>query len=479
MGPPTATSCFSQPEIFVALVAPFTLVIASFGPFVVLHCFCGPFAAFVARFTPFVAPFAAASRFIRAFAPSVPRSSRLQQQSPSLRNRAIRLCCFRYLPLLQLPKSQSLLSPNIQLLIYTNVAHYIYAAMHHFSHIVLLCSLLASSGLAQPAGDFQDRGRATTSLSTSNSSIKSSSSTKSSSTTSLSTKLSSTTSSSTKSSSTTSSYKTSVSTTRALTSTSSISISSTKTSVSLGSTPTAPRKRGVAYNDATLADEFLPYPKISWGYNWANHSAGLSSSLNYVPMLWGNYTDLTDGWNTAVDLAVASGSTHLLAFNEPDETHQSNLTVPQAVSLYKTYMQPYASKAKLGSPAVTNGGGTMGLSWLSDFMSECSACTIDFVAIHWYVNFYDFAHLVDMVNYIKNQTTTAYIKTGKPVWITEFGFLDSPTNDQVNSFLTEVMPWFDNQTYVERYSYFMVDPTKLLSAGSPSTVGSQANTYAT
>ena len=196
-------------------------------------------------------------------------------------------------------------------------------------------------------------------------------------------------------------------------------------------------------------------------------------------MLWGNYTDLTDGWSTAVDLAVASGSTHLLAFNEPDESHQSNLTVPQAVSLYKKYMQPHASKAKLGSPAVTNGGGTMGLSWLSDFMSECSACTIDFVAIHWYVQYSDFAHLVDMVNYIKNQTTTAYIKTGKPVWITEFGFLDSPTNDQVNSFLTEVMPWFDNQTYVERYSYFMVDPTKLLSAGSPSTVGSQANTYAT
>lgn len=281
-----------------------------------------------------------------------------------------------------------------------------------------------------------------------------------------------TNSSITKSSSTTSSFRTLFSTTT--------SISKTLTTVSSAHASTSSGKRGLAYNNATLAAEFLPYnSKISWGYNWANHSSGLSSSFNYVPMLWGNYSSLTDGWDSAVTSALASGSTHLLSFNEPDESSQSNLTVAEATILYKTYLQPHASKAKLGSPAVTNGGGSMGLTWLSNFMRACATCTIDFVAIHWYVVYSDFAHLIDMVNYIKYQITTAHTDTGKPVWITEFGFLDSPTNDQVNSFLTAVLPWLDNQTFVERYSFFMVDPTKLLSAGPPSTAGSQANTYAT
>lgn len=70
-----------------------------------------------------------------------------------------------------------------------------------------------------------------------------------------------------------------------------------------------------------------------------------------------------------------------MSFNEPDESSQSNLSPADAATAYMTYMQPFASKAKLGSPAVSNGGGTMGLSWLSSFMTACSGCQIDFVSI--------------------------------------------------------------------------------------------------
>lgn len=46
-----------------------------------------------------------------------------------------------------------------------------------------------------------------------------------------------------------------------------------------------------------------------------------------------------------------------------------------------TNMEPYAGKVKLVGPAVTNGGG---VEWLQDFLGNCTACTIDAIAMHWY-----------------------------------------------------------------------------------------------
>lgn len=71
-----------------------------------------------------------------------------------------------------------------------------------------------------------------------------------------------------------------------------------------------------------------------------------------------------------------------MSFNEPDLSSQSNLSPAVAAAGYLTYMQPFAGKAKLGSPAITNGGGSMGLSWLSSFMTACSGCQIDFGMIN-------------------------------------------------------------------------------------------------
>ncbi|PVH71901.1 glycoside hydrolase family 128 protein [Cadophora sp. DSE1049] len=69
---------------------------------------------------------------------------------------------------------------------------------------------------------------------------------------------------------------------------------------------------------------------------------------------------------------------------ESDIDSQANLTVTATVTGYFEHMQPFAEKVKLCSPAVTNGGGHMGLTWLKDFLMRCASCTIDFVSIHWY-----------------------------------------------------------------------------------------------
>jgi hypothetical protein len=57
-----------------------------------------------------------------------------------------------------------------------------------------------------------------------------------------------------------------------------------------------------------------------------------------------------------VNAAISAGATHLLGFNEPDLGAQSNLSPQQAADPWKKYVQPFAGRVKLVSPAVMNGG---------------------------------------------------------------------------------------------------------------------------
>jgi hypothetical protein len=229
-------------------------------------------------------------------------------------------------------------------------------------------------------------------------------------------------------------------------------------------------KRGLAYNDPTILSNFISgSSQVSWAYNWGSSSSGLPSGLEYVPMLWGLDDSFTSDWNSNAANAIASGSTHLLAFNEPDNPGQSNLGTAEAAAGYLQYMQPFAGQAKLGAPAVTNGGPPSGLTWLEGFISDCVGCQIDFVPIHWYAP-------VDDVDYFMSYIQQAYSAAGNntPIWITEFQ--PSGTADQQNTFLETVLPWLDSQDYVERYSYFMAADGNLLDTGN--TLSTLGETYA-
>lgn len=177
------------------------------------------------------------------------------------------------------------------------------------------------------------------------------------------------------------------------------------------SVPAATGKRGAAYNHAAYASVLSGYPKVAWAYDWDSNTDGtIPTAFNYVPMLWGADATHTGAWPTNVAKALAAGSDHLLAFNEPDLAAQSNLLPATAAAVYKQYMQPYAGQAKLGSPAVTNGGPPSGLTWLSQFMGNCTGCTVDFVAIHWYDSATNIA-------YFQNYVQSAYTQFNKPLWI--------------------------------------------------------------
>lgn len=99
-------------------------------------------------------------------------------------------------------------------------------------------------------------------------------------------------------------------------------------------------------------------------------------------------------------------------FNEPDNAGQANLSPQAAAAAWKKYMQPFAGKAKLCSPAVTNGAAPMGTAWLDAFLKACTGCRVDCIAIHVYDK-------VTNTAYSKEYITGVGKKYKKPVWVTE------------------------------------------------------------
>lgn len=231
-------------------------------------------------------------------------------------------------------------------------------------------------------------------------------------------------------------------------------------------------KRGVAYNTADYVKQFTGSSKVAWAYNWGSTSDGLSTSgIEYVPLLWGMKSTFTNAWSAAASSAIASGTKHLMSFNEPDLSTQANLGYADAAAGYKTHMQPFAGKAKLGAPAVTNGPSPMGLTWLKSFLSACTDCTIDFVCIHWYDS-------ATNIEYFKSYVQDAYTAGGnRPLWITEFQA--SGTTDQQNAFMEEVLPWLDASHMVDRYAWFMADMAAGGLMGSASSLSLLGNTFKT
>ncbi len=224
-------------------------------------------------------------------------------------------------------------------------------------------------------------------------------------------------------------------------------------------------KRGLAYNSAALTNAFAG-KSMAWAYNWAaNPSGTLGSGIEYVPMLWGQTS--FGGWDAAAKSALANGAKHMLSFNEPDLSAQANMDSKTAADAHIKYMNPYASQAKIGSPAITNGGpsgGTdgMGLGWMQNFFDKCAGnCQVDFLAFHWYDSANNVAYFK---NYVQSVIDVAKKHGVSKVWLTEFGA--SGSDAEVAKFLGEVLPWMDGNDAVERYAYFMCSDGKLVSGSA-------------
>ena len=236
-------------------------------------------------------------------------------------------------------------------------------------------------------------------------------------------------------------------------------------------------KRGMAYNDANLANTFgRSCTKCGWAYNWDSSPNGLDSKFSFVPMLWGdNDTLFTNRWVANADAAIAKGAKALFSFNEPDNGGQSNMPPQRAAAGHAKWMNPYSGKAQIGAPAITNSGDAgQGIEWLKAFFTACNAqsggCKVDFCPVHWYSGVQWSETLFD---HLKNAHDAC---GGRPIWLTEFAPQEA-SNDQINGFMKTYLARLDALSYLDAYSYFMVSPDRLMSGTN--SLSSYGQLYAT
>ncbi len=192
---------------------------------------------------------------------------------------------------------------------------------------------------------------------------------------------------------------------------------------------------------------------VSWFYDWGTGDA-TTALREYAMMAWGRGA----ANNPAnIDAYIAKDDvTHLLSFNEPDNTDQSNISSTEAVTLHQKLA---ATGYRLGSPATTEGEAT---KWLSDFMTKANTdnVKVDFIAVHWY----DWGSYLStkstspdpqlVFNRFKNYVNNIYAIYKKPIWITEFNANKNTTSATHEAFIQLALPWLEAQDFVERYAYF-------------------------
>jgi hypothetical protein len=228
-------------------------------------------------------------------------------------------------------------------------------------------------------------------------------------------------------------------------------------------------KRGLSYNNPQLLKSLLNAgTKVSWAYNWGQYDDS-DTDLEFCPMLWGLKLDFPQVWPANAQKAIDAGSRCLLSFNEPELESQANMSPELTAQKHIELMNPFSGKARIGSPAITNGGGpNHGIQWLQRFFTACGGnCAVDFLNIHIYG--------VD-TNTFLSHLRDVHAAFNKPVWITEFAFDGS--DEEINSQLETVIDQIEtNATYsfVERYSYFMVQDGTMVRGNTPSVYG---NTFA-
>jgi len=88
-----------------------------------------------------------------------------------------------------------------------------------------------------------------------------------------------------------------------------------------------------------------------------------------------------------------------------------------------------------------------GTDWLDSFLSQCTNCTYNFIATHFYGPNSEALQLYLTGLHSKYPTY--------PIWLTEFGFPQIPTNEVVSA-LNDSIAFLDSMDWIARYAYFPI-----------------------
>lgn len=258
-------------------------------------------------------------------------------------------------------------------------------------------------------------------------------------------------------------------TTTAVPSSSSSTSSAAPASTSASSGGSGGSKRGIAYNDGTLASKLEG--SCSWAYNWETQAKG-GPSAKYIPTLKDASTQWITWFNDQVangDSLTSSSLNTVFSANEPDNGGQAGGTITSvaaAVQFQVTHFSKNSNDvssvikaAQVGAPSVTNGqGANQGLNYLKQWVEACKTtdgCRYDFCNLHWYDK-------MDAEDTLFSNLEKAHEICGTPVWLTEFAAIDE-NEAEIAAWLPGVLSKLDALDYVPRYAYFM--------AGSAQKVG--------
>lgn len=235
--------------------------------------------------------------------------------------------------------------------------------------------------------------------------------------------------------------------------------------------------------DSSIPDTFVPktqksiakilgeFPELSslmgasWYYNWGrNPGVSAPPNLEFVSMVWGAATN-ADGTVNQDDVRTKirdaldknPGCKNLLAFNEPDNINQANLSVEQVLSVWPIFEQELEGRnIRLGSP----GAASMNSVWLSEFMAGASNSNyrVDFLCVHRRVDFRS-----SPVDTVLAQCQSLYAQYQIPIWITELELTgDGLTETDVINIWQEWADRLENDAtvegMVERYAFAYAPP---------------------
>jgi len=200
-------------------------------------------------------------------------------------------------------------------------------------------------------------------------------------------------------------------------------------------------KRGLALFGTQSCADISLLTGTTWVYNWGTNPGLLEEcflqlGIEFVPMIWGSTADFS---------SVYLNSSYLLTFNEPNFSQQSNLSPAQAAALWPQ-IEAVAAKnnMKISSPSASYGGDRGDpIAWLHQFFGNCSKCKVDFITTHQY----------DCNAAGLHGAMTNFKQFNLPIWVTEFACWGSSVSQEV-SFLQSLLPMFDGDASIARYSYF-------------------------
>ncbi|TRM68284.1 glycosyl hydrolase catalytic core-domain-containing protein [Schizophyllum amplum] len=186
--------------------------------------------------------------------------------------------------------------------------------------------------------------------------------------------------------------------------------------------------------------------KTKYFYNWSAVIPDSVRSLGLSPMiqLWG-YKNVDEFEQNAVQ----GYADWILGMNEPNESGQSNMSPEEAVALWQQHIQPKKDLGyKLVSPATS--GNPAGKEWMQKFYDQCSGCTFDAQAVHWYD--------IDADNFI-DYVTDYHDRFGHPVFVTEFADQNfnggaQASMDEIWAFKAAVTPFLESNDWILGYFPF-------------------------